>query len=173
MDNVDNPGSEQFCSVSFCTKPNNARVGRRDWALPEPPCVPSVPMKPNGAWAFPGGAYPLLCRRPRRRRRPGHARHKGGSDRRRPPRSRRGPSACANPDHAPRLAFLRARLARAGRRSVRLDRCASTRCATRLGLICLDRRRVGARCPAAQGPDGIRPSATARNSAPSGQLVGS
>jgi hypothetical protein len=25
VDNVDNSGSEQFCSVSFCTKPNNAR----------------------------------------------------------------------------------------------------------------------------------------------------
>ena len=34
------------------------------------------------------------------------------------------------------------------------------------------RRLVGARSPMAQGPDGTKPSATARNSTPSGQLVG-
>ena len=56
---------------------------------------------------------------------------------------------------------------------VEMDRCEATRCATRLGLICLCRRLVGARSPAAHGPDGMRPSATVRNSAPSGQLVGS
>jgi hypothetical protein len=38
-------------------------------------------------------------------------------------------------NHASRGAFLRAGWRCAGRRSVRLDRCASTRCATRLGLI--------------------------------------
>jgi hypothetical protein len=43
----------------------------------------------------------------------------------------------------------------------------------RLGLICLLRRPVGARGPAAHGPDGISPSATARKSVPSRQLVGS
>jgi hypothetical protein len=79
----------------------------------------------------------------------------------------------ANPDHSSRLAFLPAGSAHARRRSVRLDRCASTRCATHWGLICLVGGSSGARSPVAQGPDGIRPSATARNSAPSGQLVGS
>ena len=59
------------------------------------------------------------------------------------------------------------------RRSVRWDRCEVTRCGTRVGLICLDRRFVGARRPVAHGPDRSRPSATARNNAPSGQLVGS
>src|SRR5262249_47265842 len=82
-----------------------------------------------------------------------------------------------SPDYAPPAAFLHARpscllhahdLDPSG-----LDRCASTRCATRVGLICRDRRHIGAHGPAAQGPDGIRPSATVRNSAPSGQLVGS
>jgi hypothetical protein len=58
-------------------------------------------------------------------------------------------------------------------RSDRLDRCDATRCATRLGLICLSRRLVGAHDPAAHGPDRSRPSATARDNAPSGQLVGS
>jgi hypothetical protein len=43
----------------------------------------------------------------------------------------------------------------------------------RLGLICRDRRRVRAHGPAAHGPEGIRRSATARNSARSGQLDGS
>jgi hypothetical protein len=42
-----------------------------------------------------------------------------------------------NPDHSSRLAFLPAGSAHARRRSVRLDRCASTRCATHWGLICL------------------------------------
>jgi hypothetical protein len=42
-----------------------------------------------------------------------------------------------SPDHASRLAFLLAGPAHARRRSVRLDRCASTRCATHWGLICL------------------------------------
>jgi hypothetical protein len=78
-----------------------------------------------------------------------------------------------SPDHAPRGAFLHVLPAAVRRRSVRLDRCASTRCATRLGLICLHRRRVGARSPAVHGPDSMRPSATARNNAPCGQLVGS
>src|SRR5258708_37747855 len=47
-------------------------------------------------------------------------------------------SLCAtNPDHAPRGAFLEVWPTVARRRSVRLDRCEATRCATRLGLICL------------------------------------
>src|ERR1700686_1475661 len=79
----------------------------------------------------------------------------------------------ANPDHAPRGGFLHIVAAGVRRRSVRLDRCEATRHATRLGLICLCRRLVGAYGPAAHGPDGIRPSATARNNARSGQLVGS
>src|SRR5207302_4952144 len=62
---------------------------------------------------------------------------------------------------------------RTGRRSVRADRCEATRLTTRLGLICRGRRPVGAHCPAVHGPDGMRPSATVRNSALSGQLVGS
>src|SRR3979411_3357197 len=61
----------------------------------------------------------------------------------------------------------------AQRRSVPLDRGEATRLATRMGLICLRRRLVGARGPAAHGPDRSRPSATVRNNAPSGQLVGS
>src|SRR4030088_1906754 len=61
----------------------------------------------------------------------------------------------------------------AQRRSVQLDRCEATRLATRMGLICLRRRLVGARGPAAHGPDFSRPSAQVRNNAPSGQLVGS
>jgi len=36
-----------------------------------------------------------------------------------------------------------------------LDRCEATRCATRLELICLPWRLVGARGPAAYGPDGM------------------
>src|SRR5258708_7660454 len=43
---------------------------------------------------------------------------------------------------------------------------------TRLGLIGLARRRIGARCPAAHPLDGARRSATARNSRPSEHLVG-
>jgi hypothetical protein len=75
-------------------------------------------------------------------------------------------TAVLSRNHASRGAFLRAGWRCAGRRSVRLDRCASTRCATRLGLIRLLRRPVGARGPAAHGPDGISPSATARKSVP-------
>ena len=52
--------------------------------------------------------------------------------------------------------------ARASIRS--LNRCEATRYATRVGLICLGRRLVGARGPAAHGPDGMRPSATDRGS---------
>jgi hypothetical protein len=40
-----------------------------------------------------------------------------------------------------------------------------------LGLICLGRRLVGAQCPAAHGPDGIKPSATVLNNAPCGQVL--
>src|ERR1700730_6061818 len=59
----------------------------------------------------------------------------------------------ANPDYAPVAAFLGCPAltllhAHAVDRSG-LDRCASTRCATRVGLICRDRRRVGAQRPAA------------------------
>jgi hypothetical protein len=83
----------------------------------------------------------------------------------------------ANPDYAPPAVFLHARPSRLLHAHAvdpsGLDRCASTRCATHWGLICRDRRRIGAHGPAAQGPDCIRPSATVRNSAPSGQLVGS
>ena len=44
----------------------------------------------------------------------------------------------------------------------------------RVGVDLPRRRHVGAaRGPAAHGPDGIRPSATSRDNAPSGQLVGS
>jgi hypothetical protein len=64
-------------------------------------------------------------------------------------------------------------LAVAGQLSVRLDRRKTAHCTARLGLICLDRRLVGARGPAAHGPDCNRPSATALNNAPSRQLVGS
>ena len=56
--------------------------------------------------------------------------------------------------------------------SVRRDRCEDTRGATRSGLI----RHVGGSAghgPVAYGPDGMRPRATVRNTAPSGQLVGS
>ena len=73
-----------------------------------------------------------------------------------------------SPNHAPRGTFLHVRRAGASRRSVRLDRCGATRCATRLVLICLGRRLVGAHGPAAHGPDGIKLSATDRNSAASG-----
>ena len=45
-------------------------------------------------------------------------------------------------DHASRLAFLHARKARVRRRSDRLDRFASIRCASALGLICLHRRHL-------------------------------
>src|ERR1700722_10069620 len=88
-------------------------------------------------------------------------------------RRKGGRTYCASPDHAPRGGFLHIVAAGVRRRSVRLDRCEATRHATRLGLICLCRRLVGAYGPAAHGPDGIRPSATARNNARSGQLVGS
>ena len=77
---------------------------------------------------------------------------------------------CASPDHASHEAFLQVRRADARRRSVRRDRCEATRCATRLGLIC---HVGGSQGPAAYGPDGMKPSATQRNSAASGQLVGS
>src|SRR5258708_3714954 len=77
-----------------------------------------------------------------------------------------------NPDHAPRGPFLHLRAAHARRRPARPDRCAATHSATRLGLICLARRRTGARSPAAHALDGARRRATARNSRPSGQLVG-
>src|SRR5258708_7976018 len=77
----------------------------------------------------------------------------------------------ANPDHAPRGPFLHVRAAHARRRPVRSDRFAATRSATRLGLICLARRRIGARSPAAH-PLGARRSATARHKRPSEQLVG-
>jgi hypothetical protein len=58
-----------------------------------------------------------------------------------------------SPDYAPHAAFLGCSAltllhAHAVDRSG-LDRCASTRCATRVGLICRDRRRVGAQRPAA------------------------
>jgi hypothetical protein len=57
----------------------------------------------------------------------------------------------ANPDHAPRGAFLHVRTARARRRLILLDRCESALGATRWGLICLDRRRVGASAPRLTG----------------------
>jgi GNAT superfamily N-acetyltransferase len=60
---------------------------------------------------------------------PAHMRNQGHGT-----RLMRAVEAEASPDHAPRLAFLSARLAHARRRSVRLDRCASTRCATHWGL---------------------------------------
>src|SRR5216683_6171242 len=50
-----------------------------------------------------------------------------------------------SPDHAPRGAFLEVWPTVARRRSVRLDRCEVTRCATRLGLICLCGGSAGAR----------------------------
>src|SRR5258705_781280 len=78
-----------------------------------------------------------------------------------------------SPDHAPHAPFLHVGAAHTRRRPVRPDRCAATRNATRLGLICLARRRIGARRPAAHPLDGARRSATARNNRPSGQLVGS
>ena len=59
----------------------------------------------------------------------------------------------ANPDYAPPAAFLHSRPSRllhahdVGPSG--LDRCASTRCATRVGLICRDRRHIGAHGPAA------------------------
>src|SRR5258707_15674172 len=81
--------------------------------------------------------------------------------------------AVVSPDHAPRTPFLHVRAAHARRRPVRSDRFAATHSATRLGLICLSRRRIGAQRPAAHPLDGARRSATARNSRPSGQLVGS
>src|ERR1700730_17833048 len=61
--------------------------------------------------------------------------------------------AWSSPDYAPHAAFLGCPAltllhAHAVDRSG-LDRCASTRCATRVGLICRDRRRVGAQRPAA------------------------
>ena len=56
-----------------------------------------------------------------------------------------------SPDHAPGGAFLHVPPAVAGRRSVRLDRCEATRRATRLGLICLRRRRVGHTAPRLTG----------------------
>src|SRR5215470_11586442 len=46
-----------------------------------------------------------------------------------------------SPDHAPQSPFLNVGAAHARRRAVRPDRCAATRSATRLGLICLARRR--------------------------------
>src|SRR5258708_20543682 len=72
------------------------------------------------------------------------------------------PARRTSPDHAPRGPFLHVRAAHARRRPVRSDRFAATRSATRLGLICLARRRIGARSPAAH-PLGARRSATARN----------
>src|SRR5580692_10738445 len=57
-------------------------------------------------------------------------------------------------------------------RSVRLDRCEATLDATRL-RFCLPLGGSLGHGPAAHGPDGMRPSATARNNARSGQLVGS
>src|SRR5215510_11672171 len=76
-------------------------------------------------------------------------------------------------NHAPRLAFL-ACWAGARTPSTRPSGsvCVNSLC-NALGIDLPRRRLVGARSPVAQGPDGIRPSATARNSAPSGQLVGS
>src|ERR1700719_62992 len=75
-------------------------------------------------------------------------------------------------NHAPRLAFL-ACWAGARTPSIRPSGsvCVNSLC-NALGIDLPRRRLVGARSPVAQGPDGIRPSATARNSAPSGQLVG-
>src|SRR5258706_5720762 len=57
-----------------------------------------------------------------------------------------------SPDHAPRGAFLEVWPTVARRRSVRLDRCEVTRCATRLGLICLCGGSAGAPAPGAPGP---------------------
>ena len=74
--------------------------------------------------------------------------------------------ASASLDHAPRVAFLHVWATVARRRSVRLDRCEATRRATRLGLICLCRRLVGAHGPAAHGPDGIRPRQLGTTPAP-------
>jgi hypothetical protein len=78
-----------------------------------------------------------------------------------------------NLNHAPRLAFL---ACRAGARTPSIrpsgSVCVNSLC-NALGIDLPRRRRIGAHSPAAQGPDGIRPSATVRNSAPSGQLVGS
>src|ERR1700730_5183869 len=64
-----------------------------------------------------------------------------------------GSTVAPNPDYAPHAAFLGCPAltllhAHAVDRSG-LDRCESTRCATRVGLICRDRRRFGAQRPAA------------------------
>src|SRR5258707_186496 len=67
-----------------------------------------------------------------------------------------------NPDHAPRGPFLHLRAAHARRRPARPDRCAATHSAPRLGLICLARRRTGARTPAAHALDGARGTVTPR-----------
>jgi hypothetical protein len=63
-----------------------------------------------------------------------------------------------SPDHAPLDPFLHVRASRARRRPVRPDRCAATLSATRLGLICLAGRRIGARSPTAHPVDGARRS---------------
>jgi hypothetical protein len=72
--------------------------------------------------------------------------------------------------HHSALFCMSARHARADGRSDRTG-VPPTHSATRLGLICLARRRIGAQCPAAH-PDGARRSAIARNKRASGKLVG-
>jgi hypothetical protein len=60
-----------------------------------------------------------------------------------------------------------------GRRPHAIDPSSGSVCVNSLwnalGIDLPRRRLVGARSPVAQGPDGIRPSATAGNSAPSGR----
>src|SRR4029077_4132041 len=78
-----------------------------------------------------------------------------------------------NLNHAPHLEFLACwDVARSPSIRPSGSVCVNSLC-NALGIDLPRRRRIGAHGPAAQGPDGIRPSATARNSAPSGQLVGS
>jgi hypothetical protein len=71
---------------------------------------------------------------------------------------------CIWPGSCTTRSVLHVRTERARRRAVRPDRCAATVSATRLGVICLVPRRIGARSPAAHPLDDARRSATARNS---------
>jgi hypothetical protein len=88
-------------------------------------------------------------------------------------RNRMRPILCIWPGSCTTRSVLHVRTERARRRAVRPDRCAATVSATRLGVICLVPRRIGARSPAAHPLDDARRSATARNNAPFGNLVGS
>src|SRR5260370_28118413 len=72
----------------------------------------------------------------------------------------------SSPDHAPRGPFFHVRAAHARRRPVRPDRCAATRSATRLGVICLFRRPTPAHAPPPPPPGCRRDAPTGYTTPP-------